>query len=189
MRPPASRGASIVMVQAAEDRDRAHRPLADPCGTRRRRGHRLAEALVRPRVVEVGDILAEHAREVALAEDEQVVQALTAHAAQEPLAGRIRARRAIGCAQDLTAAGRRDTRESGPELAVVVTDQVARALAERGGLAQLLGDSGIGRVARRTHMDDPPRGQLDDEEGEERSEGEVRHGQEVAGPDARGVVA
>ncbi len=118
-----------------------------------------------------------------------MVQALAADAAQEPLAHGVGLRRADGRAQDRDAAGRSDPREGRPELAVVVADQIARALAEGGGLAPLLGDPGVGRVARRADMDDPARGQFDDEEGEDRPEQGVRHRQEVAGPDVRGVGA
>jgi len=71
----------------------------------------------------------------------------------------------------------------------VIADEVARALVKGGGLAQLLGDPGVGRVPRRAHVADPPRGLLDDAAGEERPEEPVRDREEVAGPDVRGVVA
>jgi len=70
------------MVEAAEDRRGAYRPRAIPPLRTSRHWHCLAEALVRPVPVEVGDILPEHAAKVALAEDEQVVDALAAHAPQ-----------------------------------------------------------------------------------------------------------
>jgi len=144
---------------------------------------------VRARPVEIRDVFAEHAGQMPLAEDEDVVQALTAHAPQEPLAGGIRPRRARGRAQDADAAARGDLRERGPEFAVVVADQVPRALVERRGLAQLLGDPGIRRVARRAHVDDPPRGQLNHTERVQRAEEQVGDRQEIAGPDLVGVVA
>ncbi len=76
------------MVQAAQDRRRADRPLAWDLSLRRwlRRG--LGDPLVRPVPVEVGHVLAEDPGEVALAEDEQVVQAFAADAPQEALAHR-----------------------------------------------------------------------------------------------------
>src|SRR5437660_9339546 len=90
MHPSALRSALIRMVQAAEDRHRAYWSRSTHLFPGWRLGCCLAEALVRPRPVEVGNVLAEHTGEVALAEDEQVVQALTSHAAQEPFAGSIR---------------------------------------------------------------------------------------------------
>ena len=177
------------MVEATEDRHRAYWPLAALGIPGWRLWERLAKALVWPRPIEVHDIFAPHAGEVALAEDEQVVQAFRPHAAQEALAGGIRPRRADRSAQDRDAAGRGDAGEGRPEFAVVVADQVAWVLSERGGLAQLLRHPGVGRVACRTHMDDPPRGQLDDEEGEQWAEEEVGDREEVAGPGFCGVAA
>ena len=99
---------------------------------------------------------------MALAEDEQVVQAFPAHAAQKPLARRIGPRRADRRAQVLDPARGDRLIELLPVLGVVVADQVAGALAERRGLAQLLGHPGVGRVPRRVHVDHPSCGQLDD---------------------------
>ena len=74
-----------------------------------------------------------------LAEDEQVVEALGAHAAQEALAERVRVRRSDGRAQDLDAGRLSHAVESRAELVVVVADQEARALTPRRRLAELLG--------------------------------------------------
>ena len=68
------------MVQAAQNRRRADSALAVVLTTGQRLGRRLAQALVGPGQVEVRHVLAERAGEVALAEDEQVVEALAAHA-------------------------------------------------------------------------------------------------------------
>jgi len=123
-------------------RHRAYRPLVAPGLVGGRLGERLAAALVRARPVEVRDVLAAHAGQVALAEDEQVIQALAADAPQEALADGVGLRGAVRCAQDLDTARCRNPRECRPELAVVIADEVARALVKRGGLAQLLGDPG-----------------------------------------------
>jgi len=96
--------------------------------------------------------------------------------------------RGVACA-DRDAAGRGDAREGRPELAVVVANAVPGPLVEGRGLAPPLGDPGVGRVARRAHVDDLPRRQLDDDEGEQRSKEDVRHRQEVARPSFCGVVA
>ncbi len=68
----------------------------------------------------------------------------------------------MGRAQDRDAAGRRDGGERRPILAIVIADQVPRALAKGRGLAELLGD--------------PARSQLDHEEGEQRLEEQVGPG-------------
>ncbi len=83
-----------------------------------------------PRPIEVRDVLAQHAGEVPLAEDEQVIQAFATHAAQEALARRVGPQGAVGRAQDRDAAGRGGGRERCPERAVVIADQVLRALVE-----------------------------------------------------------
>ncbi len=180
MRPPASRGALIRVVQATQDRDRAQRSGTALRLLWGRLRERLPEALVRPRAVAVGDVLAEHAGPLPRAKDEQVIQAL---------ADGVGLRRPGWRAQDRDPAGCGDGRERGPERAVVLADAVARALVKGGGLAQLLGDPGVGRVPRRAHVDDPPRGLLDDEAGEARPEEPVRDREEVARPAVRGVVA
>ncbi len=144
---------------------------------------------MRPCPVEVGDVLAEHAGPLPLAEDEQVIQARAADAPQEALADGVGLRGAVRCAQDLDTARCRDPRERRPERAVVIADEGARALVKRGGLAQLLGDPGVGRMARRAHMDDSPYGLFNDEEGEQWPEEHVRDREEVAGPEVRGVIA
>src|SRR2546423_10987938 len=96
MHPPASRGALVRVVQTAQDRYGAYRPLAPLLRSRRRLWERVPEALVRARPVEVRGVLAEHAGELPLAEDEQVVEAFAAHAPEEALARRVRARSADG---------------------------------------------------------------------------------------------
>ena len=156
MHPSALRGPLIRVVQAAQDGHRAYRPLAALGLRRQRLGQRLPETLVRPHAVEVGDVLAERAAQVALAEDEQVVKALAADAAEEALADGVRSRGADRRAQDRDLAGCGDAREGRPELAVVVADQVAGMLIVRGRLAQLPGHPGVGRVPRHAEMDDAP---------------------------------
>jgi hypothetical protein len=126
---------------------------------------------------------------VALAEDEQMIETLAPHAAEEPLAGGVGARGADGRAQHPDAACGGEVVEARPILAVVVADEEARGCTERCRLAQLLGQPGVGRVARHADVDDTPRAVRDDEEGEQRPEEEVGDRQEVARPDLEGVVA
>src|SRR5947208_2401012 len=57
------------------------------------------------------------------------------------------------------------------------------------GLAQLLGDPGVGRVARHADMHHLARAERDHEGGIDRPEERVRDGEAVARPDRVGVVA
>ncbi len=98
---------------------------------------------MRPGAVEVRDVLPEDTSEMGLPQDEDMVQALAPHAAQEPLAGGVLPGRAIRRAQLLDARGGGDAGEGRAVRAVVVAEQVARPLAERRRLAQLLGDPRI----------------------------------------------
>ena len=93
----ALRGWFIRVVQPTQDRDGAH-----TAGQRRARhtpfaaiGHPLPQALMRPRGVEVRDVLPEDPAQLGLAQDEHLVQALAPHAAQEPRAGGVLPGRAI----------------------------------------------------------------------------------------------
>src|SRR5260370_29569843 len=92
--PRTSRWRAVVMMQAAEHRDRG-----DAGGTREQNavtGNRdpLAESLVRPRLVEVAEgIFPQHVYQVALAQDDQVVDTLAPHAPKESLAHGIHQRR------------------------------------------------------------------------------------------------
>jgi len=189
MHSTASRGALVGMVEATENRHRPYQPRRIRAPRWQRLRGRLLEPLVRTRLVEVGHVLPEHAGEVALAEDQDVIQALAPYAPQEALAHRIRPWRTIGRSHDRDATRRRHPREGRPESAVVVVDEIPRALVERGRLAELLRDPGVRRVPRHAHMDDAPGRQGDDEEGEQGSEGQIRDWQEVARPDVTGVVA
>ncbi len=116
------------MVQAAQDRYRVDSALAVALGSGQRLGRRLAQALVRSVPVVVRGVLAQYPRQVALADDEEMVEALAPHAAQEALAHGVRPRGAVGRAQDLNAARLSDPGEGRPELAVVVPDQVVLAV-------------------------------------------------------------
>jgi len=110
-------------------------------------------------------------------------------APEEPCAHGMRLWRARRGPQDRDATGRRDAGARRPARAVVVADQRARALAAGGGLAPLLGDPGVGRLACRAHVDDAPRGQFDDEAGAQRPEEAVGDREEIARPAVGDVVA
>ncbi len=91
----------IVVVQPVEHRDGDHRATTF-------RGwhgghwlrHALSHPLVRPGLIEVRGVLLERAAQMCPRQDQEVVEALAPHAAEEPLARRIGLRRADGRAQD-----------------------------------------------------------------------------------------
>jgi len=93
MRPPASRGALLRVVQATQDRDRAQRSGTALRLLWERLRERLPAALVRPRAVAGRHVRAEHAGQLPLAEDEHVVEARATHAPQEALADGVGPRR------------------------------------------------------------------------------------------------
>ncbi len=154
-----------------------------------RRRAALPATLMRPCPVAGRHVLAEHAGQLPLAADEHVVEARATRAPEEPCAHGMRLWRARRGPQDRAATGRRDAGARRPARAIVVADQGARALAEGGGLAPLLGDPGVGRLARRAQVDDAPRGQFDDEAGAQRPEEAVGDREEVARPAVGDVVA
>ena len=74
------------------------------------------------------------------------------------------------------------TREIRTEFPVIVPNQISWCLSIRSRFPQLLRDPGIGRGSCHIHMDNPPRLQLDEEEGKERTEEKVRDVEEITGP-------
>jgi hypothetical protein len=90
----------------------------------------LREPLVRALGVEVGGVLGEHALEVTLAENEEVVETLAADAAEEPVADGIGARRLDRGADHSDADPGGDPVEEFAELGVPVPNQYASLCAE-----------------------------------------------------------
>ncbi len=139
--------------------------------------------------VEVPEMLAQHLVEMALAQDEDVIQALASDAPKEALHDCIRTRGLNRRTDDPDPACLGHPRKCRPELGVVVSEQERRPLIEGGSFAELLGDPGIARMTGHAHMYDAARGMLDDEESEEGTEDEVRRLEEVTRPDALGLGA
>ncbi len=77
-------------------------------------------------------------------EDEQMIEALTPHTAQEPLADGIGTRGVIGGFENLDATRLGNPIEGHSKLAIVITDEVLRTHAIDGGLPQLLRGPSIG---------------------------------------------
>ena len=70
-------------------------------------------------MVEVSNIVLEHALQMAFSEDQEMIQAFPTHTAQEPFTMGICFRSAIGDFQDFDAAIHRDAGKLGGEFAVV----------------------------------------------------------------------
>jgi len=121
------RGATIGMMEPAQDRDRADTaPIPRGYGGWSR--DLLAYPLMRPFRVEVRDIRAQDTPEVRLAEDEEVIQALAAHRPKEAFAHSILFGCSIGGPHDLDAADRSDPRERRPIFGIVIADEIAGVL-------------------------------------------------------------
>src|SRR5215218_8366484 len=115
-----------------------------------------------------------------LTQDQDVVQALPAHAPEEALARGVGAWCPERRAQHGDPAGSRDAGEGRPVLAVVVADQEPGPLVEGRRLAQLLRHPGIRGVAGHAHMHHSTRAERDDNEREERAEPQVDDREEIA---------
>ena len=85
-------------------------------------------------LVEVLEIDIEHPLEVPHMQDEQMVETLPSHTAQETLADRIRSRGVIRRCEDLDVTRLSNPREGHAILAIVITDEVLRSHAKGGGL-------------------------------------------------------
>ena len=124
-------------------------------------------------LVEVAHIGMEHALELLLVEDQQMVEAFLSDAPQEALADRI----GSGCMnrrlENLNATGCRHASKARPEFVIVITNQVLGCLSIGRGFSQLLRHPGIGRRACHSDMDHPSGLEFNEEEGKERSKEEI----------------
>ena len=66
--------------------------------------HLLLAALMWPGIIKVGDIGTERPAQLRLSQNQQMIQALPANAAQKSFTDRVRARGAVGWAQNIDAA-------------------------------------------------------------------------------------
>ena len=147
----------IVVMQAAQDgdgHDGSRRCVRCP-GLIHHVGDGLTDPLMRPHRISIkgGAVGPQHATQLVLVQDEEVVEALSPHAAQEACADGVRGRCPDRRPHARDAAPRRDAGERRAERAIVVANQEARRHAEGCHLAQLLGDPGVSRVPRDTDVD------------------------------------
>ena len=109
-----------------------------------------------PCVIEVRHIRIEHALELLLMQDQQMVKAFLPHTSQESLTDSIGSRRMIGGFENLDTTCPRHPSKARPELALVISDQVFWYLPIRGGFSQLLRYPGISRGSCDSDMDHFP---------------------------------
>ena len=103
--------------------------------------------------IEVGDIAIEHALELFLMQDQQVVQAFLSDAPQKAFANGIGSWRMNRRFEQLDATGHRHSAETGSILAVVITDQILGGLSIGGGFSKLLCHPSISWRSCHAHMD------------------------------------
>ena len=105
-------------------------------------------------LVEVGHIGIEHALEMLLMKNEQMIEAFLSNAPQIAFPDGIGSWGMIGRFQHLDAARFRHTSKARPEFAVVIPDQIRWCLPIRSRLSQLLRDPRIGWRSGHAHVDD-----------------------------------
>ena len=149
----------------------------------------LLDALIWSCLVEVRHVGVEDALELLLMEDQQMIEALTPHTAQEPLTDGIGAWGVIGGFEHLDATRFSNPIEGHPKLAIVITDEVLRTHTIGRGFSKLLCRPRVGGRACHADVDHFARVQEGGEEGEQRAEEEIGDWQEVARPDLIGRSA
>src|SRR5260370_35439854 len=102
---------------------------------------------MRPCPIEIHHIPIEHALELLLMEDQQMVKAFLPHTPQETLTDRIGSRSMIRRFENLNSTCRRHSGKTGPKFAIVITDQIFRRFPAWQGVAHVLCDPAIGRGA------------------------------------------
>ena len=117
-------------------------------------------------LVEARHIGIEDAVELLLMQDEQMIEALTPHTAQEPLTDSIGSRDVIGGFENLDVTRSSQPRETHSKLAIVITDEVFRTHPIGSGFSKLLCRPSVGGRSCHTHVDHFARVQFDNEEGE-----------------------
>src|SRR5260221_11967252 len=90
-----------------------------------------------PGSIEVLSVGVEHAVELLLMEDEQVIETLASHTSEKPFTDGIGSRGVIRCFEHLDATRLRNSREAHSKLAIIITDEVLRPLAIGGGPPKL----------------------------------------------------
>ena len=134
-----------------------------------------------------------HVLEVAAAEDEQPVEALTTRAADPALGVGVRVRRPDGCADHGHSFAREDLIEAAAELRVAImdqeTDRLLAIVEVHQQVARLLGDPGACRVRRAGDQLDPATLERDEEEYVDPFQPRRLDGEEIRGERRRRLLA
>jgi hypothetical protein len=99
-------------------------------------GSGTPDPLMRPSLVEILDIGVEHALELLLLQNKQMVEAFTPHTPEKPFTDGIGSRSVIRCCENLDVTRLGNPCETHPELAIMITDEILRPLSKGGGLPQ-----------------------------------------------------
>jgi len=179
------------MMQPSQDRNGNHLGSCLHSDTRGSRGvgDLLLDALMWSCLVEVGHIGLEHAEELSLVKDQQVIETFLPHTPHEPLTDRIGSWSLIRCFEHFNATCRCHPEETRPKFAVVITKKIRGCLPIGSSFSKLLCHPGIGGRSRDADMDHSSRLQFDEEERKEWSKEEIGDLDEIAGPDLSCVVA
>src|SRR5258706_270546 len=106
-----------------------------------------------PGSVEVVQIRVEHALELLLMQDQEMIEALTPYTAEESLTDGIRARGVRSSFKNLNVTRLRNSSEAHTKLAIVITDEVLRPHIKGGGFPKLLCGPSIGGISCDANMD------------------------------------
>src|SRR5450759_3891636 len=103
--------------------------------------------------VEVCHVHIEHALELLLMEDQQMVKAFLSHTPQEAFADRIGSWRVIRRFKNLNGTRGCHTSETGANFTIIITNEILWCLPIWGGFSELLRYPGIGRRPCHAHVD------------------------------------
>src|SRR5258708_22518591 len=78
--------------------------------------------------------------------------------------------------------------ETGPKLALIITNELLRRVSIGSRLPQELGGPSVGRSARHTDMDDFPRLQFNEEQRKERTKEAIGDLEKIAGPPSSSLL-
>ena len=115
-------------------------------------------------------------------EDQEVIQAFSSHTSQKTFTHGICLGSSVRRSKHFDATHSCHARKMRSEFPVVIPHQIFGRLPIRSCLPQLLRHPGISGRPRHIHMDDLPRLQLDNEEGEKGTKEEISDLQEITGP-------
>src|SRR5450432_3110654 len=183
-----SRRSPVVVMKPAEHGEGDDLPGTGWRGPSHRGQGALTQTLMRADAIKIANVLRQSREEVALVQDDHVVQAFAPHAPEKSLTDGVHVRRPDGSLDDPRSEGLGGAVEVGAELTVPVADDETRSFAERRCRAKLLGSPLLAGSPRYRHVHDFARSDIDDEKGEDWPKPDVVGLDEIARPDVPAVV-